>query len=98
MHDQTLVTVSAALIRDPRLSARAKGVFAVLASFREDERISAQAIAAASSEGRGATLTALRELEELGYLTRTQHRRPNGQLSAAEWTITDTPPPHLKAL
>lgn len=85
----TLVANEAA--RDSRLTLRARGVLLLVLSFKEGWQTSAEAIAARSIEGRDAVRTALAELEQLGYLTRTRRQDRHGQWMT-DWHMTDQPP------
>lgn len=80
-----------ALFRDPRLSFKDKGVFGLISTHRDGYGISAEAIAACSTDGVSAVKGALRNLEQYGYLQRTQQRKPDGTLGASVYFITDQP-------
>ncbi|QCQ93896.1 replication protein [Rhodococcus sp. SGAir0479] len=68
-------TISNAVMNDDRLSFRARGVLMWLLSKPTDWRTRSVAIAAQSPrEGREAIRTAMRELEEFGYLVRERVR------------------------
>lgn len=80
-----------ALFRDSRLSFKDKGVFGLISTHRDGFGISAEAIAACSTDGVSAVKVALRNLERHGYLQRTQQRKPDGTLGASVYFITDQP-------
>lgn len=82
--------VSNGLIRDQRLSDRARMLAIWLLSHREDFRVDNEAMSRAMGVGRDRTRASLRELEDAGYLTRHQHR-DRGQLVSMEYQITDAP-------
>lgn len=63
---------------DPRLSFRARGIFAYLVSSG-DEQITPENLAARGREGTGAIRTALRELQRFGYVTSGQERGAGGR-------------------
>lgn len=79
------------LLRDARISYRAKGIFCWLASHREGFGVSPESIAAAGAEGISAVKSALRELEQYGYLTRSQIRTAGGTMGNFTYRITDMP-------
>lgn len=80
------VTLPNSTVNDERLSFRARGVLAYLVGRPPGWRFSAERIAKCSpSEGREAILTALRELEQLGYVRRSRLRGSDGRVQ----TITE---------
>lgn len=58
---------SAALVADPSLSFRAKGLLAYFSTLPEGTALDIKALVAAATEGKQAILTALLELERAGY-------------------------------
>jgi hypothetical protein len=83
--------ISNALFRDPRLSAKAKGIFGFISTHRNGWGLTPESIAAAMKDGVASIKAGLRELEEFGYLVRSQDRRPNGTLEPIVYRITDMP-------
>lgn len=83
--------ISNGLFRDPRLSAKAKGIFGLISTHREGWGITVESIKAAMTDGASAIKTGLRELEQHGYLVRTRERRPDGTLGSIVYRITDMP-------
>jgi len=86
--------VSNGLIRDRRLSDRARMLAIWLLSHREGFRVDTDAMGTAMGVGRDRTRASLRELETAGYLTRVQVR-DRGRLVSMEYSISDTP--HVEA-
>ncbi|MBM4525200.1 replication protein [Rhodococcus hoagii] len=83
--------LSNAVINDARLSFRARGVLMWLLSKPADWRTRSIAIAAQSPrEGRDSIRTAMRELEEFGYLTRERVRDSDGRFRIVQ-TIHEIP-------
>jgi hypothetical protein len=66
------------VLRDNRLSFRARGILVSVLSRPDNWRTSADSLANESLEGRGAILTALKELEVLGYLERNKYQNELG--------------------
>jgi len=64
-----------AWLRDPALSYRAKGVLAYVASHAAGHELTVEQIIGEGTEGREAVRTALRELEDAGYLARFPRRQ-----------------------
>lgn len=68
-------------LRDPGLSFRARGVLAFMLSMPDNYRFNADDISRHGTEGRGAILTALRELEKHGYILRRRTQNEQGKWS-----------------
>lgn len=65
------------VLRDSRLSFRARGILCVLFSHRDGFYVTAQTLTDGSpSEGRDAIRTALTEIEDVGYLRRPRRQDP----------------------
>lgn len=71
-------------VNDDRLSFRARGLLFWLLDKPDDWHTSSDAISRESKEGRDAIRTALRELEECGYLVRVKAQDPD----SGHWTTT----------
>ena len=78
------------IIRDDRLSFRARGVLISILSRPDNWRTSAESLSNESLEGRAAILTALKELEVCGYLERQKHQNERGHW-VSESFIYDKP-------
>lgn len=78
------------ILRDNRLSFRARGILVSILSRPDNWRTNAESLANESIEGRGAILTALKELETIGYLERTKHQNAQGHW-ISDSLIFDTP-------
>lgn len=76
---QRFTTVNRAAVNDHRLSFRARGVLVWLLDKPDDWRVDSVQIASATTEGRDAVRTALRELETLGYIERYRHHGERGR-------------------
>lgn len=85
------VTVSNAFMRDGQLSLKARGLGAWLMSHRDGWKLSVETIAKTVGEkdGVAAVKSALQELEDAGYLTRSQARSASGKLGPMEYVISD---------
>lgn len=71
--------LSNAVIRDYRLSWKARGILCYLLSLPDNWQTSAEQLVRAGQDGRHAVLAGLTELEDAGYLVRIRKQKPNGQ-------------------
>lgn len=78
-----------AMLRDPRLSLKAKGLLCVMLSVPDGKPYRMSQLEAVSDDGRDAHRTAVHELEAAGYLTRHQKRDERGRLAEAEYIVSD---------
>ncbi len=83
--------IPVALLRDTRLSYRARGIATRLLSNVDGYRMTAQDLANEGIEGREAIRSALKELEDIGYLRRFRRQNSRGQW-ITETIIRDTCP------
>jgi hypothetical protein len=67
--DKWLV-IDQAVVRNPTLSHRARGILCLLLSMPDDWKVNAEWIAMHGSEGRDAVRAALKELEDAGHIIR----------------------------
>jgi hypothetical protein len=82
--------ISNSVIRDTRLSYRARGVLLDILSRPDNWRVSADSLARTGSEGRHAILTALKELREIGYMRTEKLRKESGRFETVS-IVYDTP-------
>ena len=75
---QTFSIVDNRLIRDRRLSFRARGLLVWILSLPDNAQIDSNKIARQTKEGRDAIRTALAELESAGYLSRRREQDSAG--------------------
>ncbi|MGW2696649.1 hypothetical protein [Streptomyces sp. NPDC001296] len=82
------------LLRDGRLSFKAKGLFGLISTHRDGWRMTVTDLARRGCDGEAAVKSGLRELEKHGFLLRERERNPDGTLGAAAYVITDLPSLH----
>jgi hypothetical protein len=82
--------ISNAVIRDSRLSYRARGILLEILSRPDNWRVSADSLARTGNEGRHAILTALKELRAVGYMKTEKRQLENGRFETIS-IVYDTP-------
>lgn len=78
-------------LRNIKLSLKAKGLLSLMLSLPEDWDYTTKGLAYICKDGIDSIATALKELEQHGYLTRRRLRNENGQLGDIEYTIHEQP-------
>ena len=78
-------------LRDQALTLKAKGMLSMILSLPDTWNYSVRGLAAISHEGVDGIVTALKELENHGYLSRRQLRQPNGRLGSIEYVVYEMP-------
>lgn len=78
-------------LRDKNLSLKAKGLLSYMLSLPDDWVFYESELTKHSRDGRDAHRSALRELQDNGYLTKTQAKSKNGKFSEVDWELTDEP-------
>ena len=78
-------------LADERISWRAKGILAYLLSKPNDWRTREKDLMNRATEGRDAIRTAMKELEEHGYMVKEQQRSGVGTFAPNEYIIVESP-------
>jgi hypothetical protein len=79
-HQRFFTTLGNDVLRDNRLSFCARGILAHLLSQPDGKRDDIRTLTERTPEGRERVASAMRELEQFGYLKRTKKRSPEGQI------------------
>ena len=78
-------------LRDKELSLKAKGLMSLMLSLPEDWDYSVKGLAALSKDGRESIIGAIKELEERGYLVRTQIKNSSGKFVGYDYEAFENP-------
>lgn len=78
-------------LRDKEISLKAKGLLSVMLSLPSEWDYTLAGLAFISKEGVDAIRTAVKELENAGYVVRTRRRNEAGQLLDTDYTIYEFP-------
>ena len=78
-------------LRNVKLSLKAKGLLSLMLSLPEDWDYTTKGLACICKDGVDSIASALKELEQNGYLTRQRVRFGNGRLGDIEYTIHEKP-------
>ena len=76
------------IFRDGELSMKARGLLCTMLSLPDSWEFSERGLGALFPDGQCSLRTAIRELTELGYLTR-ERVRDGGRIVGWEWTVSD---------
>jgi hypothetical protein len=82
--------ISNAWLRDPRLSWKAKGLLAYIASHSAGHTLTTEQIIAEGTDGRDAVRAGLVELEAAGYLRRIVLRDQQGRAAGTDFELCDS--------
>lgn len=77
--EERFTIVSNAVLRDSRISFRARGILTYLLSHKDGWHVTSASIAEAGAEGREAVRSAMRELQSAGYLEIQKHQDDRGR-------------------
>lgn len=78
-------------VRDARLSIKAIGLMTIMLSLPDGWEFSIVGLASICKDGMDSIRSALKELEEFGYVLRRRVRKYNGKLGAVEYTLSAEP-------
>lgn len=79
------------IVKDSRLHWKTRGVFTYLWSLPSNWEFYVSEIAEHAPDGEEALRTALKELEQFGYLERKNKKNKAGKISGLEWILSDVP-------
>ena len=79
--------------KEKKMSLKAKGLLSLMLSLPDDWDYSIAGLVTLSKDGKDSVMTALAELEEFGYLTRSRKTDSKGRFSGVEYQIFESPQP-----
>lgn len=83
--------VSNSIIRDTRLSLKARALLILMLSLPDCWEFSINGLAKVSNEGRDSIRAGIKELETVGYLSRKRKHLADGRLGEMEYTLYEQP-------
>lgn len=83
--------ISNIVVRDSRLSWKARGIFLYLWSQANEWQFYVSEVATHATDGESALRTGLKELEHYGYLERNHRHNDSGSFDGMDWILTDKP-------
>lgn len=83
--------VSNIVVRDSRLSWKARGIFLYLWSQANEWQFYVSEVATHATDGESALRSGLKELEHYGYLERNHRHNNSGSFDGMDWILTDKP-------
>jgi hypothetical protein len=89
-HNKNYTVINNTICKDTRLSWKAKGIWLYAFSRPDDWQFNLQDLVNQSSNSRDSVRNGLLELENTGYLVRTQTRE-NGKFGCSEWMFFEVP-------
>lgn len=89
--ENTWTQVPNTWLKDKNLSLKAKGLLTVMQSLPDNWEFSIRGLASILKEGVEAIQSALQEIENAGYLTRTPTRDEKGFFSKADYVLHENP-------
>lgn len=90
-YSKGFTTLNNVVLRDKRLSWKARGIFSYLWSMPDDWDFYETEVAKHATDGRASLRSGLGELTKFGYLERTRSRYKNGKFGAPVWILHDDP-------
>ncbi|MEE8843214.1 MAG: conserved phage C-terminal domain-containing protein [Lentilactobacillus sunkii] len=88
---ENYTNVSNQLVRDQRLSWKARGIFVYLWSQADNWQFYVGEVQQHATDGKDALQSGLKELEKLGYLLRRTKFTDSGKIRGIDWILSDLP-------
>lgn len=91
IHEKNYTVVANDLIRDKRLTLKAKGLALLMMSLPDEWKFTERWLATQSSDGLSALRSAIAELEATGYLKRKRLKDDKGKFVGNDYTVFENP-------
>lgn len=91
IHEKNYTVVANNLIRDKRLTLKAKGLALLMMSLPDEWKFTERWLATQSSDGLSALRSAIAELEATGYLKRKRLKDEKGKFIGNDYTVFENP-------
>ena len=91
IHEKNYTVVANDLIRDKRLTLKAKGLALLMMSLPDEWKFTERWLATQSSDGLSALRSAIAELEATGYLKRKRLKDEKGKFIGNDYTVFENP-------
>ena len=89
--EQNYTTIDNAIFKDTRISFKAKGLLTTMLSLPPTWNYTIEGLSKLSKDGKDSIKTAMKELENYGYLERKQTRNDNGSFCDLEYFVYEKP-------
>ena len=90
-HNRNYTTINNTIVKDNRLSWKAKGIWLYAFSRPDDWTFYVSDLINQSTDGKDAVYAGLKELEECGYLQKDQRKKEDGKFTKVDWVFYETP-------
>jgi len=91
--DRNYTTINNAILKDPRISTSAKGLFTIIMSLPENWDFSIAGISSIIKEGKDAVYRMINELIEFGYCERVEIKKV-GKFNGIDYVFKEFPEPY----
>ena len=88
---QSYTIVPNNFLRNPEMSLKAKGLLTLLLSFPNDWEYTEEGLLGFFKDGKISLISGLKELETLGYLTRTRVKDSSGRFGGSDYDVYEDP-------
>ncbi|MCD7906024.1 MAG: helix-turn-helix domain-containing protein [Clostridiales bacterium] len=89
--NRNFTTMSNYHLWDKRLSFKAKGLLSFMLSVSDSWKFTIKGLASMAKDGTDCVASAVKELENAGYVVRSRCRNEKGQMGEVEYTIYENP-------